>query len=156
VVLTPNFPAALDREQPVRFGSNGRVTGGCSRPVSFTLGFMSTSSDEHDYSMRNFRADILAATGLPVVAVALLASWVLSIHGIAWIWAAGVSLAVAVLGAVLLFIAKLSLYRQGRFFTFGIQALPVTSHRFYRWGGRCSLLGIVAMFVLWLASTSWH
>jgi hypothetical protein len=116
---------------------------------------MSTPSDKHDYSLRNFPADILAAMGLPIVAVALLASWVLSIHGVAWVWAAGVSLAVAVLGAVLLFIAKLPLYRQGRFFTFGIRALPVTSHRFYRWGCRCSLLGIVAMFLLLLAWRSW-
>src|ERR1700690_1993604 len=30
--------AALDREQPVQFGLNGDVTGGCSRPVSFPLG----------------------------------------------------------------------------------------------------------------------
>ncbi|SRR6266542_1635423 len=117
---------------------------------------MRRSPDKHDNSLQNFPPDILAALGLPVVVVALLASWVLSVHGIAWILATGASFCVAVLGAALLFIAKLPLYRQGRFFTFGIQALPVTSHRFYRWGCRCSILGIVAMFVLWIASTLWR
>lgn len=117
---------------------------------------MSKPSDKHDYSLRNFPPDILTALGLPVAGVALLASCVLSIHGVAWIWAAGVSFCLAMVGAVLLFIAKLPLYRQGRFFTFGIQALPVSSHRLYRWGCRCSILGIVAMLVLWMASTAWR
>lgn len=31
--------AALDRDQPVRFGSNGNATGGWSRPVSLTLAY---------------------------------------------------------------------------------------------------------------------
>jgi hypothetical protein len=97
---------------------------------------MSTPSEKRDYSLRNFPSDVLTALGLPIVVTALLASWVLSIHGVAWMWAAGISVSVAVLGAVLLFIAKLPVYRQGRFFTFGIQALPVTSHRLYRWGCR--------------------
>ena len=117
---------------------------------------MSTPSDKHDYSLRRFPPDTLTALGLPIVITALLASWVLSIHGVAWIWAAAVSFSVAVFGADLLFIAKLTLYRQGRFFTFGTQALPMTSHLFYRWGCRCSLLGVAAMSVLWLASTLWH
>jgi len=120
------------------------------------LGVMNTSPDKHDYSLRNFPADILAALGLPIAAIALLASWVLSIHGVAWIWAAGASFSVAVLGAVLIFIAKLPLYRQRRFLTFGIQALPVTSHGYYRWGCRCSVFGIIAMVVLWMASTLWR
>jgi hypothetical protein len=120
------------------------------------LGFVNSPPEKRDYSLRNFPPDILTALGLPIVVTALLASWVLSIHGVAWIWAAGVSLSGALFGAVLLFVAKLPLYRQGRFFTFGIQALPVTSHRFYRWGCRCSLLGIIAMFVLWMASTLWR
>ena len=117
---------------------------------------MRTSADNHNNSLRNFPPDILTALGLPFVFVALVASWALSVHGIAWMWAVGVSFGVAVFGAVLLFIAKLPLYRQGRFFTFGIQALPVTSHRFYRWGCRCSLLGIVVMFILWMGSTVWR
>jgi hypothetical protein len=35
--MRPNL-AALDREQPVQFGSNGNVPGGCSRPVSNAFG----------------------------------------------------------------------------------------------------------------------
>ncbi len=117
---------------------------------------MSASSDKGNNSLRNFPPDILTALGLPIVAAALVASWILSIHGAAWIWAAGTAFSVAILGAVLLFIAKLPVYRQGRFLTFGIQALPMSSHRFYRWGCRCSLLGIAGMFMLWLASTLWR
>ena len=36
--LRAELVAALDREQPVQFGSNRDVTGGCSRPVSFLFG----------------------------------------------------------------------------------------------------------------------
>src|SRR6266446_475512 len=115
------------------------------------LSFMSSPPDKHGYSLRKFPPDILTALGLPIVVIALLVSWVLSIHGVAWFWAAGVSFSVALFGAFLLFLAKLPLYRQDRFFTFGIHVLPVTSHRFYRWGCHCSFLGIVAMFLLWLA-----
>src|SRR6266850_1201888 len=52
-------------------------------------------------------------------------------HG-AWVRAFWVSLAVAVLGAGLLFWARLPLYREGRFFSFGPRALPPSSVRVYR------------------------
>ncbi len=83
-------------------------------------------------------------------------SGVLSVHGTAWIWAAAVSFGIAVLGAALLFIAKLPLYRQKRFFTFGIRSLPESSHGYYRWGCRLSILGCVLMLLLWLGSTIWR
>jgi hypothetical protein len=35
---TTQHYAALDREQPLQFGSNRNVAGGCSRPVSFAFG----------------------------------------------------------------------------------------------------------------------
>lgn len=120
------------------------------------LGAMRTSADNLNNSFRNFPPDILTALGLPFVFVALFASWVLSVHGIAWMWAVALSFSVAVFGAALLFVAKLPLYRQGRFFTFGIQALPEKSHRLYRWGCRCSLFGIAVMFILWMGSTLWR
>jgi nitric oxide reductase large subunit len=42
-----------------------------------------------------------------------------------------VALALAVTGVVLLFVARLPLYRQGKFFTFGSQSLPETHRRLY-------------------------
>jgi hypothetical protein len=114
------------------------------------------ASRKPDYSLRNFPPDLLVALGWPIVAFAMLASLILSLHGLAWLWAVGISFCVALLGVVFLFIAKLPLYRQGRFFTFGIHALPASSHRAYRWGCRCSILGILLMLLLWMASTVWH
>jgi hypothetical protein len=117
---------------------------------------MSMPPDKQDYSLRNFPPDIFAALGLPIAITAIFFSWFLSVHGTAWICMAAVSFGIAVLGAVLLFIAKLPLYRQKRFLTFGIQALPESSHAFYRWGCRCANLGCVLMFFLWLGSTLWR
>ena len=116
---------------------------------------MTKQPNKPDYSFRNFPPDMLAALGLPVAIIAISASWILSIHGLAWLWAAGISFAVAVLGAVLLLIAKLPLYRQRHFFTFGIQALPESSHIIYRWGCRCSISGCAVMLILWLAAALW-
>jgi len=111
---------------------------------------------EKNNSLRRFPADILAASGLPIVGAAFLASWVLSVHGTVWICAAATSFSVAALAAVLLFVAKLPLYRQRRFFTFGIRSLPSASHSYYRWWCLCSILGISGMSFLWLASTLWR
>lgn len=52
-------------------------------------------------------------------------------HG-AWTEAFWVALTVAVVGACLLFWARLPLYRQRRFFAFGSRALPPTSIPIYR------------------------
>ena len=43
-----------------------------------------------------------------------------------------VALAAAIVGIVLLFLAKLPLYRQGRYFSFGPRALPEGRRRVYR------------------------
>jgi len=92
----------------------------------------------------------------PLIAIAVfLFNLILSIHGILWIWAAAVSCGVGLLGVLLLFIAKLPLYRQRRFLTFGIRSIPESNHGFYRWGCRCSIVGCLFMLLLWLASTSW-
>lgn len=116
---------------------------------------MNVPAEKQDYSLRNFPPDIPAALGLPIAIVAVFFSWILSVHGTAWIWAVAVSFGIAVLGAALLFIAKLPLYRQKRFFTFGIQSLSVSSHGYYRWGCRLSILGCVLMLFLWLGSAIW-
>ncbi len=116
---------------------------------------MDSTSKQVDYSLRNFPPDLIAVLGLPVAIMAILFSSLLSLHGTAWMWAAGVFFGIAVFGAALLFIAKLPLYRQKRFFTFGIEALPESSRGFYRWGCRCSIVGCALMLLLWLSSTIW-
>jgi hypothetical protein len=58
----------------------------------------------------------------------------------------------AVIGIVLLAIAKWPLYRQHRFFTFSIHHLPPSSHAFYRWGCRLSIVACALMFLIWFAS----
>src|SRR5436190_23960117 len=60
--------------------------------------------------------------------------------GTPWIWCYVVGLVVAALGVSLLFYAKLPLYRQRRFFTFGSRALPEERRPFYRWGYACAIL----------------
>ena len=79
---------------------------------------MSTPLEESDNSLRHFPPDLLTALLLPVVVPALVASWFLSLHGTPWLWAAAISFGTAMIGAALLFVAKLPLYRQRRFFTF--------------------------------------
>lgn len=43
-----------------------------------------------------------------------------------------IAMGLAVVGIILLFIARLPLYRQGRYFTFGSRALPEWHRRVYR------------------------
>jgi hypothetical protein len=117
---------------------------------------MNTPPEKKDYSLRNFPPDLLTVLGIPILAAMIFFSWLLSVHGTTWICAAAASFGIGVLGATLLFLAKLPLYRQGRFFTFGIGALPESSHGLYRWGCRCSIAGCILMFFLWLGSTAWR
>jgi membrane protein YdbS with pleckstrin-like domain len=117
---------------------------------------MSTDSKKNDNSLRHFSPDLLTALALPIVIPMLVASWLFSLHGTPWLWAAAISFGIAIIGAALLFIAKLPLYRQRRFFTFGIQAIPQSSHGFYLWGCRLAIVGCVLMFFLWLGSFSWR
>jgi hypothetical protein len=71
--------------------------------------------------------------------------------GAPWIWCYGVGLAVAVVGVSLIFYAKLPLYRQRRFLTFGSRALPESSRPFYRWGYRCVLFAVALLLCLFLS-----
>ena len=117
---------------------------------------MSSTPGKRDYSLRNFPPDLQVVLGIPVLITLTFFSWLLSVHGTTWICAAAASFGIAAFGAALLFFAKLPLYRQGRFFTFGIEVLPESSHGFYRWGCRCSFAGCILMFLLWLGSAVWR
>jgi hypothetical protein len=75
----------------------------------------------------------------------------MGLTGAAWIWCYGVGLAVAAVGVSLIFYAKLPLYRQRRFLTFGSRALPKSSRSFYRWGYRCVLFAVALLLCLFLS-----
>ena len=74
-----------------------------------------------------------------------------NLNGTPWIWCYGVGLAIAAIGVSLIYYAKLPMYRQRRFFTFGSQALPERSRPFYRWGYRCVLFAVALLACLFLS-----
>jgi len=71
--------------------------------------------------------------------------------GTPWIWCYSIGLVVAAVGVSLIFYAKLPLYRQRRFLTFGSRALPESSRPFYRWGYRCVLFAVALLLCLFLS-----
>jgi hypothetical protein len=92
---------------------------------------------------------------LIIAVIAIIASQALefftSLCGTPWIWCYGVGLFIAAVGILLIFCAKLPLYRQRRFLTFGSRALPDSSRSFYRWGYRCVLFAVALLFCLFLS-----
>jgi hypothetical protein len=94
--------------------------------------------------------------GLLVIAFVVIASsqvmaFFTRLTGMPWIWCYLVSLGIAALGASLIFYAKLPLYRDRSFFTFGSQALPEERRPFYRWGYRCAILAALLLACLLLS-----
>jgi hypothetical protein len=87
--------------------------------------------------------------------VAILTTQVLEfftrLSGVPWIWCYDIGLAVSAVGASLIFYAKLPLYRQRRFLTFGSRALPKSRRSFYRWGYRCVLFAAALLLCLFLS-----
>jgi hypothetical protein len=55
--------------------------------------------------------------------------------------------AVATLGALLILYAKLPLFRQRQFFTFGARAIPEQRRPFYRWGFGMVVLGVLLTLI---------
>jgi hypothetical protein len=55
------------------------------------------------------------------------------------------------IGVVLLFFARLPLYRQRRFFAFGSKLLDEPHRRFYRWAYRFICLGVLLLLLTLLA-----
>jgi hypothetical protein len=92
---------------------------------------------------------------LSVVVFAFLTSQVLSfftrLSGTPWIWCYVIALAIATVGASLIFYARLPLYRQLQFFTFGSRALPQQRRPFYRWGYRCVAFAVTLLLCLLLS-----
>ena len=92
---------------------------------------------------------------LGVAVIAFFTSQVLGfftrLSGTPWIWCYAVSLVVATVGMALIFYAKLPLYRQRRYFTFGSRALPESRRAFYRWGYRCVIFAFALLLCLLLS-----
>ena len=70
--------------------------------------------------------------------------------GAPWMWAYFAGLVIGGLGISLIFYAKVPLYRQRRFFTFGSRALPEKRRPFYRWGYGCVVLAVILLLCLLL------
>ena len=91
---------------------------------------------------------------LGVALVAILTSQILNfiteLSGVPWIWCYGLGVAVAMVGVSLIFYAKLPLYRQRRFLTFGSRALPESRRPFYRRGYRCVWFAVALLLCLFL------
>ena len=91
---------------------------------------------------------------LPVL-LALVVGQVLTffirLSGVSWIWSYVVALLLGGVSIGLLLYAKLPLYRERRFFTFGARALPEQRRPFYRWGYRCALFSVVLLACLLLS-----
>ncbi|MBN8460414.1 MAG: hypothetical protein J0M04_21505 [Verrucomicrobia bacterium] len=66
-------------------------------------------------------------------------------------WCLAVALSVAGVGVGLIFLAKLPLYRQRRFFTFGSGVLPPDRRSFYLWGYGCVILAAAVLIGFALA-----
>ena len=90
-----------------------------------------------------------------IVVVALLTSQVfnffMGLTGMLWIYYYSIGLSAAAFGVALIFYAKLPLYRQRRFFTFGSRALPEGRRLFYRWGYRCVAFAVALLLCLLLS-----
>ena len=86
---------------------------------------------------------------LAVAVVGIVTSWALNfftrLTGMPSICAYFIGIGVAALGVSLIFYAKLPLYRERRFFTFGPGGLPEQRRPFYRWGYTCALLGTLLL-----------
>lgn len=91
---------------------------------------------------------------LLVAVIAVLAAQLLTfftrLTGARWIWCYAIGLVVAAIGVSLILYAKIPLYRQRRFFTFGSGALPESSRLFYRWGYRCVIFAVALLLCLLL------
>jgi hypothetical protein len=92
---------------------------------------------------------------LSIAFIATLTSQLLSfftgLSGTSWIWCYAFGLAIASVGVYLILYAKLPLYRQRRFLTFGSRALPESRRTFYRWGYRCVFFAAALLLCLFLS-----
>lgn len=90
-------------------------------------------------------------TTLAAVICSQVVIFFLNLKGQAWIYLFGASLALLVSGAALIVHAKIPTYRRGQLFTFGTKSVPDCLVRYYRWGWRIFLFGVVISLGLLLS-----
>lgn len=107
-------------------------------------------------SFRYLSPELLIFLGMPVVMlISMVTMRILSLREWPWVYAMGSALALSVMGAGCLLVAKWPLYRAGRFFSFGTRGLPVSSVRFYRVGWGLSGAGMVLAVLLLMGAKFW-
>jgi len=99
-------------------------------------------------TLLNFPADLLVVSGIPLIATAFLASEFFNLAASNPRVTVEVALLVAVIGAGLLFWAKLPLNSAGIYLSFGPRAIPEPRRAFYYWGmglalGGCLVTGLI-------------
>jgi hypothetical protein len=92
-----------------------------------------------------------ATTAIVAVLGSQIVMFFTRLTGAPWIWCYFIALSAGAVGAGLLFYAKLPLYRQRRFFTFGARALPERRRPYYRWAYRFAVFSIVLLACLLLS-----
>ncbi len=75
----------------------------------------------------------------------------MALSGTPWVWLFLASFALMLFGGGLVVYAKLPVYRDGRFLTFGLRSVPMHLQAFYRWGWRVFLFGVVLALCLLLS-----
>jgi hypothetical protein len=93
----------------------------------------------------------LVVTAIVALLMSQLLTFFAELTGTRWIWCYGIGLTVSAVGVSLIFCAKIPLYREGRFFTFGSGALPESRRAFYRWGYRCCIFAFALLLCLLLS-----
>jgi hypothetical protein len=99
-------------------------------------------------SLRNFPPDMLVVSGIPLFAAILLTSVFFNLAASYPRFTVETALLVAMIGAGLLFWAKLPLYRAGIYLSFGPRAIPESHRILYYWGIGLVLSGCLAVAML--------
>ena len=92
-------------------------------------------------SLRNFPPDMFMLSGIPIGGIALVASAIFSLGANHPLIVLSSALIVATMGASLLFWAKIPLYQQHIFLSFGPRVIPDSHRAFYYWGIGLAAIG---------------
>jgi hypothetical protein len=74
--------------------------------------------------------------------------YLIALYGKPWMVCYYGAILLGAAGAALIGFAKLPLYRQRRFFTFGPHPVPERRRCFYRWGYRCAVVSAALLLLL--------
>lgn len=114
---------------------------------------MEYSKDNNGW--RTFREHWGFGLGFPLalfaVAIVWILTWFENLQWDQWISVYFASQILLVSGAALIVWAKIPVYRSGRYFTFGVKAVPQGLAGYYRWGWRIFLFGVALSLCLLVA-----